>query len=234
MSTTVSRVTAVPAPRPATRLGGLLGSTIGQKVVMAATGVALSGFVLAHMTGNLNVFRGAAAIDGYSRMLHAVPELLWVARLGLLAAVGLHIWAFVALTRRSVGARAEGYRQSAYQESTYASRSMRYSGPFLAAFIVFHILHMTTGTVHPHFEEGAVYQNLTTGLAVVPVAVFYLAAMATLAFHLFHGVWSVFQTLGSGAPRYASLGRQFATGFTIIVVGGFAAVPLAVLLGILR
>jgi succinate dehydrogenase cytochrome b subunit len=93
---------------------------------------------------------------------------------------------------------------------------------------------MTAGTVHPHFEEGQVYQNLMTGLGVVPVALFYLAAMAALAFHLFHGVWSLFQTLGVGAPRYESLGRRFATGFTIVVAGGFAAVPLAILLGILH
>ena len=233
MSTIVARPAAGPPPATS-RLARVLGSTIGQKLVMAASGAVLSGFVLGHMAGNLNAFRGAEAIDGYSHMLHAIPEALWAVRLVLLAAVGLHIWAFLALTRRSRGARPQGYRRSAYRESTYASRSMRYSGPFLAAFIVYHLLHMTTGTVHPHFEDGAVHQNLVIGLSVVPVALFYLAALAALAFHLFHGVWSLFQTLGVGAPRYESLGRRFATGFTIVVIGGFAAVPLSVLLGIIR
>jgi succinate dehydrogenase / fumarate reductase, cytochrome b subunit len=234
MSTLGSTTTALPVRRPRSRAAAFFGSTIGQKAVMAATGVMLSGFVLGHMVGNLNVFLGAEAIDGYSRMLHALPELLWLVRLVLLGAIGLHIWAFLALTRRSSGARAQGYRQSAYQESTYASRSMRYTGPFLAAFIVFHLLHMTTGTLHPQFEDGAVYQNLMTGLRVIPVAMFYVAATATLAFHLFHGVWSMFQTLGIGSPRYASLGRQLATAFTVVVAGGFTLVPLAIVFGILR
>ena len=233
-STVVSSAGVVPRAGAMSRAARVFGSTIGQKLVMAVTGVILSGFVLAHMAGNLNVFRGAEAIDGYSHMLHALPELLWVARIVLLTAVGLHIWAYLALTRRSLGARPVGYRQQKYLESTYASRTMRISGPFLAAFIVYHLLHMTTGTVHPHFEEGQVYQNLMTGLGVVPVALFYLAAMGALAFHLFHGVWSLFQTLGVGAPRYESLGRRIATGFTIVVAGGFAVVPLAILLGILH
>lgn len=232
MSTATARATT--PPRATSRAARFFGSAIGQKIIMAATGTILAGFVLGHMAGNLNVFRGPAAIDEYSHMLHALPEALWLARIVLLGAVGAHIWAYLALTRRSLGARAEGYRQTAHQESTYASRSMRYSGPLVGLFIVFHLLHMTTGTVHPHFEEGAVYQNLMTGLGVVPVALFYLVALAALAFHLFHGVWSVFQSLGVGSPRYNSMGRQFATGFTILVIGGFAAVPLAILVGLLR
>ncbi len=234
MNTIASSATGVATPSSTSRLARVFGSTIGQKLVMAVTGVILSGFVLGHMAGNLNVFLGAEAIDGYSHMLHAVPELLWAARIVLLVAVLLHIWAYLALTRRSLGARPVGYRQQRYLESTYASRTMRISGPFLAAFIVYHLLHMTTGTVHPHFEEGQVYQNLMVGLGVVPVALFYLTAMAALAFHVFHGVWSLFQTLGVGAPRYDSLGRRIATGFTILVAGGFATVPIAILLGIIH
>ena len=217
-----------------TAAGRFIGSSIGKKVVMALTGVALFGFVIAHMLGTLQVFLGPAALNAYALSLRHLGALLWAARIGLLVAAALHVWSAYSLTMMNRAARPQGYREKEYRESTYASRTMRVSGPFLAAFIVYHLLHMTTGTVHPHFEDGGVYQNLTTGLGVVPVALFYLAAMGALAFHLFHGIWSLFQTLGVGAPRYESAGRQVATLFTIVVAGGFAAVPLSILLGILR
>jgi succinate dehydrogenase / fumarate reductase cytochrome b subunit len=216
----------------------LLGSSIGKKIVMAVTGLILSGFVLAHMAGNLQAFlpNGAEALDHYGvflrELLHGSG--LWIARAVLLAAVGLHVWAFVALTRQNMAARPVGYKVAAYQESTFASRSMKLTGPLLLAFIVYHLLHFTTGTVHPNFEEGHVYKNLVTGLQVVPVALFYLLAMAALAFHLFHGAWSMLQTLGLSHPRFNPVRKALAVIFTIVVTGGFAVVPLAVLAGVLR
>jgi succinate dehydrogenase / fumarate reductase cytochrome b subunit len=111
---------------------------------------------------------------------------------------------------------------------------MRFTGPLLAGFVVYHILHMTTGTVHPSFVEGKVYQNLVSGLQIAWVSAFYLLAMGALAFHLHHGIWSLFQSLGFSQPRYGSAARKFSAVFTVIVVGGFAAVPIAVLLGLLR
>jgi succinate dehydrogenase / fumarate reductase cytochrome b subunit len=111
---------------------------------------------------------------------------------------------------------------------------MRWTGPFLAAFIVYHLLHLTTGTVHPSFREGDVYHNLVAGLRVTWVAVFYIVAMGCLALHTFHGVWSMFQSLGVSQPRYESFARRLATIFTIIVVGGFVIIPIAVLAGLLK
>lgn len=222
-------------------LAKLFGSSIGQKAVMAVTGLVLALFVLGHMAGNLQAFLPSVpgephALDTYGvflrELLHGGG--LWIARLGLLAATALHVWAFVSLTRRNQAARPEGYRVAAYQESTFASRSMRLTGPLLALFIVYHLLHMTTGTVHPSFEEGAVYRNLVSGLSVAWVAVFYLVAMACLAFHLFHGAWSLLQTLGASHPRWDASRRRFAAAFTAVVVAGFAVVPLAVLLGLLK
>ncbi|MGA2703529.1 MAG: succinate dehydrogenase cytochrome b subunit [Isosphaeraceae bacterium] len=218
------------------RLQRMLNSSIGLKITMALTGVILSGFVLVHMLGNLQVYQGAEALDAYGKLLRKEPALLWTFRLVLLSAVGLHIWAFVALTRKNLQARPQAYQARKYKESSLASRSMIITGPLILAFIIYHILHLTTGTVHPDFQEGAVYHNLVVGLWGLRgiVGVIYVVAMIMLAFHLWHGVWSMFQTLGAPEDRYRSLGRRFATIFTILVTLGFASVPLAVLIGFLK
>jgi succinate dehydrogenase / fumarate reductase cytochrome b subunit len=234
MSAVESRSDVAPRAASRFRLLNLLRSSIGLKIIVAVTGAILSLFVLGHMLGNLQAFQGAEAIDAYARLLRREPALLWVVRLVLLAAVALHIWAYLVLTRQNQVARAGRYRITSYKESSYASRSMRLTGPLLLAFIVYHILHMTSGTVHPDFHEGSVYHNLVVGLQQVPVAVFYLLALAALAFHLWHGVWSLFQTLGTSQARYASFGRRFASAFTFVVVLGFAAVPVAILAGLLK
>ena len=230
--------TAAPAvsakPAPATLPARLFSSTIGQKLIMAATGAALSLFVLMHMGGNLLAFQGAAALDAYGATLRKVPALLWTARLGLLAAVGLHIWAYLMLMGRSWSARPRGYKVAAYRESTYASRTMRITGPLLLAFIVYHLLDLTLGTLNPGFEEGMVYRNLRASLARPAIAGFYLVAMGALAFHLYHGIWSMFQSVGISQPRYESVGRKFAVLFTVVVTVGFALVPVAFLLDWLK
>ncbi len=218
------------------RLQRMLNSSIGLKITMALTGVILSGFVLVHMLGNLQVYQGAEAIDAYGKLLRKEPALLWTFRLVLLSAVGLHIWAFVALTRTNLQARPQAYRARKYKESSFASRWMTITGPLILLFIIYHILHLTTGTLHPDFQEGAVYHNLVVGLSGLGgvVGVIYVVAMIMLAFHLWHGVWSMFQTLGAAESRSGSLGRWFATIFTILVTLGFATVPLAVLAGFLK
>lgn len=229
MSTVAPSPAAVPRPASRSRLRGLLRSSIGLKIIMAVTGVILSGYVLVHMAGNLQVFQGKEAIDAYARFLRVEPALLWAARLVLLAAVALHIWAYLVLTRQNQRARAEGYRVTAHKESSYASRSMRLTGPLLLLFIIYHILHLTTGTVHSDFREGEVYHNLTVAFSSWPVVLAYLLGLAALAFHLWHGVWSMFQTLGMSQARYHSFGRRFATIFALLVALGFAAVPLTIL-----
>jgi len=218
------------------RLQRMLNSSIGLKITMALTGVILAGFVLVHMLGNLQVYQGPEALDAYGKLLRKEPALLWTFRLVLLSAVGLHIWAFLALTRKNLQARPQAYQARKYKESSLASRSMIITGPLILAFIIYHILHLTTGTVHPDFQEGAVYHNLVAGLWGLRgiVGVIYVVAMIMLAFHLWHGVWSMFQTLGAPEDRYRSLGRRFATIFTILVTLGFASVPLAVLTGFLK
>ncbi len=216
------------------RLVRLLCSSIGLKLIMALTGVILSGFVLGHMVGNLKTFEGPEALNAYAKLLRVEPPLLWGVRLVLLASVALHIWAYLVLTRDIRRARGQGYRVVKHRESSFASRSMRLTGPLLLVFIIYHILHLTTGTVHPDPKEGDVYHNLVSGLRVVPVAVFYLLAMAALGVHLWHGIWSLFQTLGARQPRYQSLGRRVATVFTLVVVFGFAVIPISILAGYVK
>lgn len=209
-------------------------STIGKKVIMAVTGLVMAGFLVLHMLGNLQAFDGAARINAYSAFLHGTGELLWLARAVLLVAVVLHIDAAIQLTRIARAARPQAYAERRSQVATVASRSLRWGGVILAAFIVFHILHMTTGTVHPSFVPGDVYHNLVSGFLVWPVAVFYLVAMAALGLHLYHGVWSSARTLGIVRPSPHSLHRPVAIVAAVVVAVGFALIPIAVLAGWLR
>ena len=206
-------------------------STIGKKVVMALTGVVLFGFVIAHMLGNLQVFLGPTALNHYAEKLRELGPLLWAARIGLLVAVGLHIWAAWSLTQMNKAARPVGYREKEHRESTYSSRTMRWSGVLLLLFIVYHLLHLTFGSVHPDFVEGDVYHNFIVGFRPALVTGFYVLAMLALGLHLYHGVWSFLQTLGLSHPRYNHLRHAFATLVTVVVVAGNIAMPVAVLAG---
>jgi succinate dehydrogenase / fumarate reductase cytochrome b subunit len=211
-----------------------LASTIGRKVVMAVTGIVLFGFVVAHMVGNLQVYLGPTKLDEYGAALRRLGPLLWTMRLGLLAAAIGHVWAATSLTLANRAARPVGYRQTRYQESTYASRTMRWSGVILLLFIVYHLLHFTFGTVHPDFVEGGVNHNFVTGFKVPIVSAFYILAMLCLGMHMYHGVWSMLQTLGLSHPRYNRLRHAFATVVTLIVVIGNISMPVAVLAGLIR
>jgi succinate dehydrogenase / fumarate reductase cytochrome b subunit len=219
-------------PRAAT----LLDSSIGKKAVMATTGLVLIGFVIAHMIGNLQVFLGPDAMNHYAvwlrELLHGAG--LWIARAVLLASVVLHVWAATALAIANRRARPVGYRRRRWEESTYASRTMVWSGPILALFVVYHLLHLTTGNLHPNFVEGDVYHNFVAGFRVVPVSGFYIVAMLCLGLHMHHGIWSMLQTLGLSHPRWNHLRHAFAGSTAAIVVIGNITFPVAVLLGIVR
>jgi succinate dehydrogenase / fumarate reductase cytochrome b subunit len=209
-------------------------STIGKKIVMAATGLIMVAFVIGHVLGNLLAFAGAEHINAYSAFLHGTGELLWAVRLVLFVSVILHIVAATQLTLIERAARPVGYARRQYQAATIASRTIRWGGVLLAVFIVFHLLHMTTGTVHPDFREGDVYHNLVTGLSVPWVAAFYVVAMLALGLHLYHGAWSSFRTLGLDKPSANPLRRPIVAGLAILVAALFAAIPLAVVAGILH
>ena len=204
---------------------------IGKKTVMAVTGMILFGFVLVHMAGNLQVFLGREKFDAYGRLLRVEPALLWFARGVLFVSVILHIVASIQLTALNQKSRPIGYKKSTAIDSSYASRTMMWSGPIFAAFIVYHILHFTLGTVHPDFHEGNVYDNVIAGFRVIPVSIAYIVSMILLGMHLNHGLWSMFQSIGVSNPRYSAGLRRFANIFSILIVVGFISIPIAVMAG---
>jgi len=214
-------------------VANFFGTTLGRKVVMAVTGIALVGFVVGHMVGNLQLYLGPETLNAYGQSLRELGHGggLWIARTVLLASVGLHIWAATSLTLLSRAARPVGYRQLSFTESTYASRTMKWSGPILLLFILYHLAHFTFGSAHPQFVEGDVFHNVITGFRVGPVVFFYVVAMLALGLHLYHGVWSMLQTLGLSHPRYNPLRHGLSTLVTLAVVGGNLTFPLAVYFG---
>ena len=215
-------------------------SAVGKKAVMAVSGIVLFGYVLLHMLGNLKLYEGPQKLDAYAGFLREVgsplvpPEgLLWVVRAVLLVAVVLHVWSAWALTRMSYAARPVGYEKRDAVAMSYASRTMRWGGVILLLFIVYHLLHLTTGTLHPRFMPGAVYHNVVTGLQVWWVALFYAAAQVALGLHLYHGLWSMFQTMGWNHPRYNRWRRWFAAAFAWLITLGNLSFPLAVWSGLI-
>jgi len=209
-------------------------STIGKKAIMAVTGLILFGFLIVHMLGNLQVFLGRDVMNHYAETLHGNPALLWTARTILLISVALHIWASIQLSIIKKDARPVSYVKRANVGSSWASRSMMLSGPIIVAFVVFHLLHLTTGTIHPQFVELHAYENLVTGFLVVPFALVYIVVMILIGFHLSHGVWSMFQSLGMSHPRYTPLIKRFASIFSWILVAGFISIPVAVLTRVVK
>jgi succinate dehydrogenase / fumarate reductase cytochrome b subunit len=216
--------------------GTLLTSSIGRKWVMAVTGALLFGFVLAHMSGNLLVFLGPEALNEYGEFLHGFLHGagIWIARAVLLVAVLFHIWAAVSLSIENRTARPVGYRRTHHQASTYASRTMVWGGPIIALFIVYHLLHFTTGQAHPSFVPGDVYHNVVAGFSQPLVVGVYVIAMLALGLHLYHGVWSMLQTIGLSHPRYDAMRKQAAAAFAFVVVVGNISMPVAVLAGFIR
>ncbi len=214
-------------------------SAVLKKAIMAVTGVVLFGWIFAHMFGNLKIFFGRESFNHYAEFLREMGSplippsgLLWGSRLVLLGAVGLHIWAATALTLQNRRARPIGYRELQSLEPDYAARTMRMSGYLLAIYIVYHLMHLTFGSVHTQFVPTDPYSNVVKAFQVFPVAAVYIFANLLLGLHLYHGLWSFFQSLGFSHPAYNAWRRSFAVTFAIAVSLGFISVPLGVLAGI--
>ncbi len=213
-------------------------STIGRKAIMAATGLILFGFVLVHMVGNLQVYAGREIFNGYSEFLHRLIHGtgLWIARAVLLASVLLHIWFAWTTTRRSWSARPTGYKEWTPRESTFSSRTMRWTGVIILLYVLYHLMDFTFGTraIHPNFVPGDPYTNFVTSFQRWDVAAIYMVGNIALGFHLRHGIWSALQTLGLSHPRYRALAVDAALAFALVITVANVSFPLAVLTGIVR
>jgi succinate dehydrogenase / fumarate reductase cytochrome b subunit len=218
-------------------------STVGKKIVMAATGIVLVGFVVGHMVGNLKIYLGADHFNAYARFLREVAEpllgysgALWGIRVVLIVCVVLHVAAAYQLTRLSRAARPVGYA-AGRPPASYAAWTMRWGGVVLLLFVVYHLLHFTLGTVGygpGQFRHLDAYHNVVVGFRVWYVSAFYVAAMLALGLHLWHGTWSMFQTLGLIDPRWHRAVHTAGAVLAVVVVAGNVSVPLAVLTGLLR
>ena len=221
----------------------LWGSTVGKKILMASTGVILILFVIGHMVGNLKIYMGPEAFNHYAEGLRtfgapffARGQLLWLIRLVLIACVLVHIIAAVQLWLRSRAARPVGYRKYEVDELVFsnASRTMFWGGLALGFFVVFHLMHLTWGTVHPDFIPGDAYHNFVRGFQSVPVSLAYSAAMILLGLHLYHGIWSMLQTLGANNDKYNHVRRPVAGIIALLVTLGNISFPVAVLTGLVK
>jgi succinate dehydrogenase / fumarate reductase, cytochrome b subunit len=218
---------------PATAERPVFGS-IALKAVMALTGLVLYGFVFVHMVGNLQLYSGPEKINAYAAFLKSVPAVLWGFRAVLLGAVLLHAGAAFILWRRNRAARPVGYDSQDFQAATVTSRTMYWTGPMIALFIVYHILHLTVGSVHPSFSHTDVYTNLVVAFSNPAVSIFYILAMVALGFHLFHGAVSLFQTLGLRTPKYEKPLKTVLMAVSTVIVVVNISFPIAVLAGLVK
>src|SRR6202522_374037 len=209
-------------------------STVGKEAEMTVSGCILFIFVVGHLIGNLQIYEGPEKLNRYAALLRSMPALLWGVRTVLLAMVLLHIWSAVQLAARNIGARPVAYSKKKATGSSYASRTMYWSGPIILAFVIYHLLDFTFGKVNPHFQPGNVYGNVVASFQVIPVVAFYIIAMLLLCLHLYHGLWSMFQSLGIAHPRYTPMLRKGAAVVATLIAAGNISIPLAVLLGLLK
>ncbi len=211
--------------------------------MMALTGIGLLAYVLVHMIGNLKIYLGAEDLDHYAEALRTllypiVPEtgVLWMFRFGLLAMFIIHMWSAIVLALRNRRARGT-IRYTAkrqYLAANYANRTMLWGGVIIFLFLVYHIADLTLGMTNPDFVEGAVYHNVITSFQVWWVALIYVVAQIALAFHVYHGAWSVFQSLGMSNPRYDEWRRWMAVVFALALLIGNSSIPIAVQFGLLQ
>jgi succinate dehydrogenase / fumarate reductase cytochrome b subunit len=221
-----------PSPRRS-RVGSLWSSAVGKKALMAVTGVVLFAYVLAHMAGNLQAYAGAARLDRYGEQLRVFPALLWTARAILLVALLVHVVAGVQLWLGRERARPVEYGEYRAVGSTPASRTMIWTGLLTLGFVVYHLLDLTFGVANPSFEEGRIFHNVVASLSRGAAAAFYVIAVAGLGFHLWHGLWSMTQSLGLSARAWVPGVRRAAVTLATIITVGFASIPLAILFGVL-
>lgn len=248
MQQATERATSVRpiASRPTRNLPfplNLYQTAVGKKWVMALTGIALLGYVLAHMIGNLKLYYGPADMNAYGdwlrNLLYPVlkeSQALWLLRTGLLAAFVIHIHAAYSLTMMNRAARPVGYQSDRdYIAADFAGRTMRWTGIIVLLFVIWHLMDLTLGTeaVNGEFISHDPYNNVVASFERPLVAAFYVIANLALGVHIYHGAWSMFQSLGANNPRLNPIRRPFATAFAAIIVLGNVSFPVAVQAGLI-
>nr|WP_275408540.1 succinate dehydrogenase cytochrome b subunit [Planosporangium mesophilum] len=225
----------------APRVKAPLRTTVGQKVLMAVTGVLLVLFLVVHMLGNLKIFVGAAAFDHYAHWLRDLgsPLLphtwyLWIQRAVLTFAVVGHIWAATSLALRAKAARPVKYAHRAKVQGSYAARTMRWGGVIILLFVIYHILDLTTGNLNPVADKAHPYANVVADFAPGRwyVTLFYTLAILSIGFHLRHGIFSALRTLGQQTEKGQRRNRAIALGVAVVLCAGYLSVPFAVLTGL--
>ena len=217
-------------------------SNIGKKATMAVSGIAGLGFLVAHMIGNLKLYMGESDMNAYGEWLREIlyPGLphsgfLWIMRIGLILAIVVHVHAAAALTIANRKARPKKYEGGRdYIAATYAARTMRWTGIIVLAFIAWHLADLTFGVnaVNPDFAHGDPYNNTVNSFSRVPVAAFYIIANVLLGMHIWHGAWSMFQSLGINNRRFNRWRNAFAIGIAVLITAGNVSFPIAVLTGV--
>lgn len=214
------------------------GSTIGKKVVMAATGLIGAGFLLGHMTGHLLTFKGAEAYNAYAHFLKNSGALVWGTRLTLLVSIMLHAHCAFTLWSRNNQARPHAYHQRKDLATNYAALTMRYGGVLLLLFIVYHLAHFTWGVTEPldgvPFDPDNAYNNLVLSFQNPVLAGLYILAMGVLGMHLYHGIWSLTQSVGLDHPKYNRARQLASMAGSALIVFGFIIVPISVQTGTLQ
>lgn len=213
-------------------------SSVGKKVIMATTGLILVGYVFVHMLGNLKIFWGRETINHYAEWLREMgsplfldTQALWIVRIILLIAVGFHVLTAIQLWMMASAARSIPYTQRNPSALAYLGWMMRLGGVAIAFFVVYHILHLTTGGAHHAFQPGDVYHNVVSGFQVPVVSVVYIIALLILGIHMLHGIWSMFQTVGLNNRHYDIVWRSVAVLITAAFLIGNISIPIAVLAG---
>ena len=226
-------------------------SSVGRKWVMALTGIGLLGFVIVHMIGNLHIYEGPSRMYEYAETLRElggglVPRtlLLWIMRVGLLAMFLVHLHSAYTLKERSrlasdragfVGGAKKYESKRDYIAANYASRTMRWTGPIVGLYVLFHLADLTWGWwLGDAYVRGNPHHNVVESLSSIPVAIIYVVANVALAVHIFHGTWSMFQSLGVNNPRYNGLRRNLATVLAGVVLIGNLSFPVLVQAGLVN
>ena len=216
-------------------------TSTGKKFLMAVSGLALFGFIVAHLLGNLQIFLGPEALNRYSAFLKGLGELLWIARIGLLVMVAIHIWTAISLTLENRAARPIGYAQKDYIEASYASRTMHWSGIIVLAYIIYHLMHFTFLKVHTQYsgfldDKGRhdVYRMVVMSFQQPAIAITYVIANFLLATHLSHGIYSMFQSLGLGGQEVRPKLKLASNVIGYGIFLGYASIPLGILLGVVK